>query len=488
MAFDRTLPYQSEIGDFLADNCSVAEEVQGFFGKIEEKRHLNAYVTLMSDSAVERAHASDERRADGRALPLDGLPIAVKDNFCTAGVRTTAGSKILGNFIPTYESTVTQRLLNAGAIFLGKTNMDEFGMGSSTEKSMHGPTVNPKIRNDGTLVVPGGSSGGSAAAVAADLALAAIGTDTGGSLRQPASFCGVVGFKPTYGYCSRWGVIAYASSLDQPGTITKSVEDASILLDVMIGNDPLDSTSISKAGPSFQEGLQSPFEELTVGIPIEFSGFITNEYVEQVWDRARELCGKARIRIKPVSLPHIKYALPTYYIVALCEASSNLARYDGMRYGLSDASASSLIERYENTRTVGFGEEVRRRILLGNYCLSSGYYDEYFLRATKVRRKLVEDFQKALTEVDALIWPTTPTTAFPFGMDAADPLTMYLEDVFTVPVNLAGVPAASIPIGVYDDGLPVGLQIVGSRHGDISVLKVARELERVANYRRQNSA
>ncbi|MCB9961606.1 MAG: Asp-tRNA(Asn)/Glu-tRNA(Gln) amidotransferase subunit GatA [Hyphomonas sp.] len=473
---------ESEATKFLTGDVSVQGEVKTYFERIEEKKHLNAYVTLMHDEALQRAKDSDERRKKNKALPLDGLPIAVKDNFCTAGVLTTAGSKILGNFVPTYESFVTQKLLDAGAVFLGKTNMDEFGMGSSTEKSMHGPTINPNVRSDGTQVVPGGSSGGSAAAVAADLAVAAIGTDTGGSLRQPAAFCGVVGFKPSYGHCSRWGVIAYGSSLDQPGTITKSVADAAILLDVMIARDPKDSTSIDYEGPSLQSALNAGSKKFTVGIPEELAGLVSSQYLEYVWDRAKELCGKANIEIKPVSLPHIRYALPAYYIIALSEASSNLARYDGMRYGYSDQGANNLIERYERSRSAGFGEEVRRRILLGTYSLSSGYYDEYYLRATKVRRKIKEDFDAALQHVDAMIWPTAPTTAFAFGLDATDPLTMYLEDVFTVPINLAGVPAASIPIGVYDDGLPVGLQVVGARHRDADVIGIAHKIEKVADY------
>ena len=454
------------------------EVVTAFFEDIQRKKHLNIYVKEMQDQARERAAQSDKRIAEGNPRPLEGIPIAVKDNFCTKGVETTAASKILAGFVPTYESTVTQKLLDAGAVILGKTNMDEFAMGSSTETSCFGPTFNPVGAELGfSNLVPGGSSGGSAAAVAGGLALGALGTDTGGSIRQPASFCGVVGFKPTYGVCSRWGVIAYASSLDQAGVFGKCVKDVALMMDVIAGEDPRDTTSISNAMFDFKSSPSMPTTKLRVGFPKEIMALKTTSEADAVWKQAQKTAQAIGAEIVEISLPNFSQALPAYYILALSEASSNLARYDGVKYGYRAASPKDIDDMYERTRAEGFGPEVQKRIMLGTYSLSAGFYDAYYVRAQKVRRLISNEFAAAYREVDVIFMPTAPTSAFELGSHSKDPISMYLEDVFTVPVNLAGLPAISIPIANAENGMPLGLQVIGPQFSDKTVLGVASLIE-----------
>ena len=442
-------------------------------------RDLNAFITPMHERALAQADRSDDRIRSGRERPLEGIPIAIKDNFCTFDIRTTAGSKILENFVPHYESGVTSRLLNAGAVFVGKTNMDEFAMGSSTESSAFGPTINPRgFRHRSTdKYVPGGSSGGSAAAVAANLCLGALGTDTGGSIRQPAAFCGVVGFKPTYGVCSRWGIIAYASSLDQAGVITKTVEDAAILMDVIAGHDERDSTSIGWNGKAFCDGLRTELGPPTVAVPRPFRESSGSADLESLWAEIERRVQKAGAKLIYVDMRHVKYSLPAYYIIALSEASSNLARYDGVRFGRRADDVHDLTELYEKTRSEGFGSEVKRRILLGTFSLSSGYYDQYYMKAAKVRALVAKDFAEVFTHADFVVCPTAPTPAFKIGEHNADPLSMYLEDLFTVPANLAGLPAISIPGTDARNGMPMGMQVIGPRFSDDRLLSFASRLE-----------
>jgi aspartyl-tRNA(Asn)/glutamyl-tRNA(Gln) amidotransferase subunit A len=398
----------------------------------------------------------------------------VKDLFCTKDVLTTAGSRILGNFKPTYESTVTTKCWQAGGVMMGKTNMDEFAMGSATTSSCHGPTINPWGKN----LVPGGSSGGSSAAVAAGLAPFALGTDTGGSIRQPASFCGIVGIKPTYGRCSRWGVVAFASSLDQAGVFTRTVRDAAIALTAICGHDPKDSTSSPLAVPDFEKAIAAGVKGKKVGIPKEYRVEGTHAEILALWDKGAQLLKEAGAEIVEVSLPHTKYALPTYYIIAPAEASSNLARYDGVRYGLRVAEkGDSLDAMYMKTRAAGFGDEVKRRILIGTYVLSAGYYDAYYKKAQRVRYLIAQDFKKAFEKVDVLLTPTAPSAAFAIGENESDPVTMYLNDVFTVPASLAGLPGISIPGGLNKDGLPLGLQLIGKAFDEEGVLSAAQALE-----------
>jgi aspartyl-tRNA(Asn)/glutamyl-tRNA(Gln) amidotransferase subunit A len=465
----------------LADRQTSSVEVtRQFLDEIKKRGSLNAYVQVTSDLAMLQAAEADRRLKAGTPRPLEGLGIAIKDNLCVKDVETTAGSRILEGFRPTYDAGVVARLRSSGAVILGMTNMDEFGMGSSTETSRIGPTLNPRGEALGLEnIAPGGSSGGAAAAVAANLCFGAIGTDTGGSIRQPASFCGVVGYKPTYGLCSRWGIIAYASSMDQAGVLARTVEDAACLLDAMVGEDPRDSTSYAWQGGSFERGLAGSPQRMKVGFPVEFRKLRGSEDLERTWSEALRRFTALGYGIKEVSLPAIAYALPTYYILVTCEASSNLARYDGVRYGLRSQPAKDIDALYEATRAEGFGWEVKRRILLGTFALSAGYYDQYYNRALKVRRKIADEFAQAFADVDVLFWPTTPTPAFPLGSHAADPLSMYLEDVFTVPVNLAGLPAVSIPVTTAANGLPMGLTIAGPRNGDIAVLRAARAIEQV---------
>jgi aspartyl-tRNA(Asn)/glutamyl-tRNA(Gln) amidotransferase subunit A len=429
------------------------------------------------------AKASERRRARDETLPLDGIPLAIKDLFCTEGVLTTAGSHILEGFRPPYESTVTAKLWQAGAVLLGKTNMDEFAMGSSNMSSHYRPVENPwKRKGDNRKLVPGGSSGGSAAAVAARLAPAATGTDTGGSIRQPASFCGIVGLKPTYGRVSRWGIVAFASSLDQAGPMTRSVEDAALLLGVMAGHDAKDSTSVDRPVPDYRQAVGGSVRGLRIGIPKEYRVDGMPAEIERLWQAGVAWLKDAGAEAVEISLPHTKYALPTYYIIAPAEASSNLARYDGVRYGLR-VEGKSLDSMYENTRGQGFGQEVRRRVLIGTYVLSAGYYDAYYLRAQKLRSLILRDFTTAFGRVDAILTPATPSTAFAIGEKADDPIAMYLNDVFTVPVNLAGLPGISVPAGLGADGLPLGLQVIGRAFDEETVLKVGRALERGADFR-----
>jgi aspartyl-tRNA(Asn)/glutamyl-tRNA(Gln) amidotransferase subunit A len=429
------------------------------------------------------AEAADARLRRGEGLPLDGIPIAVKDLYCTKGVLTTAASHILEGFCPPYESTVTEKLWQAGAVMLGKTNLDEFAMGSSSTTGWYGPVENPWLRpGDNRPLVAGGSSGGSAAAVAARAALAALGTDTGGSIRQPASFCGIVGLKPSYGRCSRWGVVAYASSLDHPGPMTRSVRDAAIVLRAMAGHDPRDSTSAAQPVPDYEAALTGDIRGLRVGIPREYHADGMPAEIAGLWRRGAEWLRGAGAEPIEVSLPLTRYALPAYYIIAPAEASSNLARYDGVRFGLR-VGGSNLDEMYELTRAAGFGPEVRRRVLIGTYALSAGYYDAYYLKAQRVRALIAADFAAAFARADCLLAPTAPSAAFPIDATSADPIAMYLNDVFTVPANLAGLPAVSVPAGLSADRLPLGLQVIGRAFDEATVLRVAEVLERAAQFR-----
>jgi len=441
---------------------------------------LNAYVVVTADKALGMADESDARRAKGQAGALEGAPLGIKDLFCTEGVRTTACSKILGDFTPPYESTVTANLWRDGAVMLGKLNMDEFAMGSSNETSAFGNVVSPwQRKNSNAGMVPGGSSGGSASAVAADLCLAATASDTGGSIRQPASFVGAVGIKPTYGRCSRYGMVAFASSLDQAGPITKSVRDAAIMLESMAGYDERDSTSLNIQVPRWRDAVGQSVKGLKIGIPKEYRVEGMPAEIEALWRQGIDWLRDAGASIVDVSLPHTKYALPAYYIVAPAEASSNLARYDGMRYGVR-VSGENLTSTYEGTRAAGFGPEVQRRILIGTYVLSAGYYDAYYLRAQKVRARILEDFNTVFADVDALLTPTCPNAAFSFGEKSGDPVQMYLNDIFTVTANLAGVPAMSVPAAIDSQGLPLGLQIIAPTLAEDVCFKVGAAIEAAA--------
>ena len=443
---------------------------------------LNAYVLETPEKAVEMAKASDARRAKGEAGPLEGAPIGVKDLFATEGVRTTAASKILGKFVPPYESTVTANLWREGAVMLGKLNLDEFAMGSSNETSAFGAVTNPwRAKGSDKALTPGGSSGGSAAAVAADLCLAATATDTGGSIRQPASFTGTVGIKPTYGRCSRWGIVAFASSLDQAGPIAKTVEDAAIMLRAMAGHDQKDSTSLNVHVPDFASFVGKSVKGLRIGVPKEYRIDGIPAEIAALWDEGVAWLKAAGCDVREVSLPHTKYALPAYYIIAPAEASSNLARYDGMRFTLRE-DGHSLAEVYENSRAAGFGAEVKRRILIGTYVLSAGYYDAYYLKALKVRRRIAEDFEAAFHEVDAILTPTAPSAAFGIGERMSDPLSMYLNDVFTVTTNLAGLPGLSLPAGLDAQGLPLGLQLIGRPLDEGTLFSLAGVMEQAAGF------
>jgi len=462
---------------------SSVELTQAHVDAVEAARALNAFVLETPDKALEMARAADRRIASGEAGRLEGVPLGIKDLFCTEGVRSTACSNILTPFVPTYESTVTANLFRDGAVMLGKLNMDEFAMGSSNETSAFGPVVNPwRINGGNQALTPGGSSGGSASAVAADLCLGATATDTGGSIRQPAAFTGTVGIKPTYGRCSRWGIVAFASSLDQAGPIAKTVEDAAILLTSMAGHDPKDSTSLPVETPDFVPFVGKSVKGLRIGVPKEYRVDGMPAEIEALWQQGIEWLRDAGCEIVEVSLPHTKYALPAYYIVAPAEASSNLARYDGMRYGLR-AEGANLTEVYENTRAQGFGEEVKRRILIGTYVLSAGYYDAYYLKAQKVRRRIADDFDEAWKTCDALLTPTAPSAAFALGERNADPIAMYLNDVFTVTTNLAGLPSISVPAGLDAQGLPLGLQVIGRALDEGTVFSVAGALEKAAGFR-----
>jgi aspartyl-tRNA(Asn)/glutamyl-tRNA(Gln) amidotransferase subunit A len=478
----------AEARDGLAGRRFSARELAAAYNDaVVETKPLNAYITPTPERALAMAEAADERLARGEALPLDGIPIAVKDLFCTKGILTTAGSHILDGFCPPYESTVTDKLWRAGAVMLGKANLDEFAMGSSTTTSWYGPVENPWRRpGDNRPLVPGGSSGGSAAAVAARAALAATGTDTGGSIRQPASFCGIVGLKPTYGRCSRWGVVAYASSLDHPGPMARTVRDVAIMLGVMAGHDPRDSTSAPVPVPDYEAALTGDIRGLRIGVPKEYRVDGMPGEIEALWHQGVEWLRAAGAELVEISLPMTKYALPTYYIIAPAEASSNLARYDGVRFGLR-VDGDSLDEMYELTRAAGFGAEVRRRVLIGTYVLSAGYYDAYYLKAQRVRTLIARDFASAFAKVDCILTPTAPSPAFAIGEKSDDPIAMYLNDVFTVPANLAGLPAISVPAGLSGDGLPLGLQITGRAFDEETVLRAAKVLESAASFRHMPS-
>jgi aspartyl-tRNA(Asn)/glutamyl-tRNA(Gln) amidotransferase subunit A len=441
---------------------------------------LNVYVLPTPEQALAMAEASDKRLGKGEGGALEGIPLGIKDLFCTKDVRTTACSHILDGFTPPYESTVTANLWAEGAVMLGKLNNDEFAMGSSNETSFYGPAVNPWRREGSDAqLVPGGSSGGSSAAVAAHLCMGATATDTGGSIRQPAAFTGTVGLKPTYGRCSRWGIVAFASSLDQAGPITRTVRDAAILLKAMASHDPKDTTSADLPVPDFEAAVGRGVKGLTIGIPQEYRVDGMAPEIDALWQQGIDWLKDAGAEIKEVSLPHTKYALPSYYIVAPAEASSNLARYDGVRYGLREPG-SDVISMYENTREAGFGAEVKRRVLIGTYVLSAGYYDAYYLKAQKVRTLIKRDFDQAFEGVDAILTPTTPGPAFALGEKSGDPLEMYLNDIFTVTVNMAGLPGMSVPAGLSSEGTPLGLQLIGRAFDEETLFRAGQVIEDAA--------
>ena len=461
---------------------SATELAEAHLAAVEQARALNAFVMETPERARAMARGSDARLAKGEGGSLEGLPLAIKDLFCTEGVRTTACSHILDNFVPPYESTVTAKLWRAGAVLIGKTNADEFAMGSSNETSYYGPVVSPwRRRGAQTKLVPGGSSGGSAAAVAARVGVGAIGTDTGGSIRQPAAFCGVVGLKPTYGRCSRWGIVAFASSLDQAGPFGRTIGDCAILLRAMAGHDPKDTTSADVTVPDYEAAIGRSVKGMRIGIPKEYRVPGMPTEIEALWQKGANWLKEAGAELVEISLPMTKYALPAYYIVAPAEASSNLARYDGVRYGLR-VPGRDIIEMYEQTRAAGFGKEVRRRIMIGTYVLSAGYYDAYYLRAQKVRTLIKRDFETCFAAgVEAILTPTTPSAAFAIGeRGRADPIEMYLNDVFTVTVNMAGLPAISVPAGLDGQGLPLGLQLIGRPFAEETLFALGAIVESAA--------
>ncbi|WP_417518726.1 Asp-tRNA(Asn)/Glu-tRNA(Gln) amidotransferase subunit GatA [Minwuia sp.] len=464
-------------GDFTS-----VELTEAYIAAVEAARPLNAFISETPGKAREMAKASDARRAKGDLGAMEGLPIGMKDLFCTRDVLTTAGSHILDGFRPPYESTISQNLWDAGAVMLGKLNMDEFAMGSSNETSFYGTAINPWApEGDNRKYVPGGSSGGSASSVAAHCVVAATGTDTGGSIRQPAAFTGIVGVKPTYGRCSRWGTVAFASSLDQAGPMTRTVRDAAIMLGAMAGFDPKDSTSVDMPVPNFEAALTGDIRGLKIGIPAEYRMDGMPEEIEALWRKGEAMLKDAGAEIVHINLPHTKYALPCYYIVAPAEASSNLARYDGMRFGLR-VNGEDLTDTYERTRAEGFGNEVQRRVMIGTYVLSAGYYDAYYLKAQKVRTLILQDFEQAFEKVDAILTPTTPSAAFAEGDKAGDPISMYLNDIFTVPASMAGLPGASVPVGLSKGGLPLGLQILSPAFDEETLFRVAGVLESAAGF------
>jgi aspartyl-tRNA(Asn)/glutamyl-tRNA(Gln) amidotransferase subunit A len=457
---------------------SSVELTNAYIEAIEKTSSLGAYLEIVKDKALEMAKVSDENISKGVSRPLEGLPIGVKDMFCTKDIKTTASSKILDNFYPTYESTVTQNLWNDGAVMLGKLSCDEFAMGSSNETAAKGNVINPWLKHK--KMSPGGSSGGSAAAVAARSALAATGTDTGGSIRQPAAFCGITGLKPTYGRCSRWGIVAFSSSLDQAGPLTRTVSDAALMLNSMASYDKKDSTSANLDMPDLMSYLGNSIKGKKIGIPKEYTQDGISDDIVNFYQKSINWLKEAGAEIIPVSLPYTKYALPVYYIIAPAEASSNLARYDGVRFG-QRKEASSLDDMYETTRGEGFGDEVKRRIMIGTYVLSSGYYDAYYLKAQKVRRLIKEDFENVFKKVDYILTPSTPTTSFELGKKQ-DPLTMYLNDIFTVPASLAGLPGISLPIGLDKLGLPIGIQLIANSFDEPGLISTAHVLEKSADF------
>jgi len=461
---------------------SATELTQAHITAMENARDLNAFIVETPEIALKQAGEADARYANGSNLPMDGVPIGMKDLFCTNGTQTTAASHILEGFIPQYESTVSGKLWDAGCTMLGKLNLDEFAMGTSNESSYFGNVISPWKRNDDNAdLVPGGSSGGSSAAVSARLCLGATGTDTGGSIRQPASFTGVCGIRPTYGRCSRWGIVAFASSLDQAGVFARTVEDTAIMLETISGYDPKDSTSSQEPVPQFAKNINSDMKGKKIGIPKEYRIDGLSDDIKNYWDKTAEWLKDQGAEIVDISLPHTKYALPAYYIINPAEASSNLARYDGIRYGLRE-TGDDLRDLYELTRAKGFGEEVQRRIMVGTYALSAGYYDAYYLKAQKVRRLVQNDFLEAFEKVDAIVTPTAPTTAFGIGEIVDDPVALYLQDIFTVTLNMAGLPGMSIPVGLDSQGLPVGIQVIGKHFDEQEVFNVARGIEKAANF------
>jgi aspartyl-tRNA(Asn)/glutamyl-tRNA(Gln) amidotransferase subunit A len=483
MAELTSLTLKAALEGLASKSFSSVELTEAHVEAVAASKALNAYVVETPEKALEMARASDERRARGEAGRLDGAPLGIKDLFCTEGVESTAASKILRGFKPTYESTVSANLWRDGAVMLGKLNMDEFAMGSSNETSAWGPVANPwRAQGGNANLTPGGSSGGSASAVAAELCLGATATDTGGSIRQPAAFTGTVGIKPTYGRCSRWGIVAFASSLDQAGPMARTVEDTAILLTSMAGHDPKDSTSLPVETPDFASFCGKSVKGLRVGIPKEYRVDGMPAEIEKLWEQGIAWLKEAGCEIVEVSLPHTKYALPAYYIIAPAEASSNLARYDGMRYGLRE-EGGNLTETYERSRAEGFGQEVKRRILIGTYVLSAGYYDAYYLKALKVRRRIADDFDQAWQKVDALLTPTAPSAAFALGEKSDDPVAMYLNDIFTVTVNLAGLPGMSVPAGVDAKGLPLGLQLIGRNLDEGTLFSLGSAMEKAASFR-----
>ena len=474
--------YQLKLFDLVEKiknkEISCTEVTQSYVDRAKKSKKLNCFIEETFEQAIKKSKEQTDNVDPNKKL--FGAPFAVKDLFCTKGVQTTASSKMLESFKPEYESTVTTKIWDQGANLLGKLNCDEYAMGSSNETSYFGNVINP-YRNDKDLV-PGGSSGGSASAVAANLTSATVGTDTGGSIRQPASFTGIVGLKPTYGRCSRWGIVAFASSLDQAGPMTKDVKDASLLTEVICGHDKKDSTSAKKEPEFFSKKLTKNIKGLKVGIPKEYKIEGMSKEIVDLWEKGIELVKSLGCETKEISLPHTKYALPAYYIIAPAEASSNLARYDGVKYGFR-AEGKDLIEMYENTRSIGFGNEVKRRILIGTYVLSSGYYDAYYLKAQKIRRLIKNDFDEAFKEVDTILTPTTPSSAFAIGENVDDPIAMYLNDVLTVPVNLAGLPAISIPAGYDKNNLPLGLQFIGKSYDEQTILNNAYAVEQSINFK-----
>ncbi len=475
----------SEAKKLLTNKSITAVELTEAHLKKAESSKLNAFTVLTHEIALTQAKNSDQKIQNNNAGLIEGIPIGVKDLFCTKGVLSTSCSHILGGFKPEYESTVTTNLFNNGGIMIGKTNMDELAMGSSTTTSYYGNTINPWKRKGSDIdLVPGGSSGGSSAATAAKLCMGALGSDTGGSIRQPASFCGIVGIKPTYGRCSRWGMIAFASSLDQAGVFARNVEDSALLLQSICGYDKKDSTSMNIPVPDFKLSLGKSIKGMKIGIPKEYRVEGTHPDVLNIWEQGIEWLKSAGAEIIDITLPNTKYALATYYILAPAETSSNLSRFDGVRYGLRCLpQKGSLDDMYKETRAQGFGREVKRRIMIGTYVLSAGYYDAYYLKAQKVRRLIYNDFQDAFNKVDAILTPTAPSTAFAIGEVAQDPITMYLNDVFTIPASLAGLPGVSVPAGLGEDGLPLGLQIIGKSYDEETVFKVADIIEKSANFK-----
>ena len=458
---------------------SALELTEAYIAAVEKARILNAYIVETPDMARAMAKASDAKLAKGEGGALEGIPLGIKDLYATKGVHTQACSHVLDGFKPTYESTVTENLWRDGAVMLGKLNMDEFAMGSSNETSYYGNVINPWRRNNSNAaLVPGGSSGGSASAVAAHICAAATATDTGGSIRQPAAFTGTVGIKPTYGRCSRWGIVAFASSLDQAGPIARDVRDAAIMLKSMASVDPKDTTSVDLPVPDYEKAIGKSIKGLRVGIPKEYRADGMSAEIEALWDKGAQWLKEQGAEIVEISLPHTKYALPAYYIVAPAEASSNLARYDGVRYGLR-VPGDDIVDMYENTRAAGFGPEVQRRILIGTYVLSAGYYDAYYVRAQKIRTLIKRDFEQSWSKVDVVLTPATPSPAFAPG-EISDPVQMYLNDIFTVTVNMAGLPGIAVPAGRSKDGLPLGLQLIGKAFDEETLFRTAAAIEQVA--------